>query len=303
MQWPNTQHNHEENLKTVHKALRWMSERLSQNNFEHPDSNAEQLLRWVLGCRRVDLHLHPDRKLSHQQTLTLKELLEKRLSHTPLQYILGSSPFLDFDLSVNEHVFIPRPETEILVEETIKKLRAILSIHKRAVIIDLCTGCGNIAIALAKAFPQVQILATDISPKALSVAVENTRSHGLSDCISFLCGDLLKPLHKERCVDAVVCNPPYIVTSEISGLPREVRNFEPHLALDGGEDGLDILKRVIDEAPLLLKEEGLLALEVGQGQAHFVCQFMIDEQCFQGIEVIKDLSGTERVVFGMKVGT
>ena len=306
MQWPNIQKQIKDNEITVKHGLRLISQSLTQYNFENPDLHAEQLLCWVLSCRRVDLHLHPDRKLTRQQSTTLKESLEKRLSHTPLQYIVGSTQFLDFDLVLNEHVFIPRPETEILVEETIKKLRTASSIDDRDIFIDMCTGCGNVAVALARAFPTAHVYAADSSSEALSVAEENCEMYDLSGRISFLCGDLFKPLQGlgiQGNVKAVVCNPPYIVTSEIKNLAPEVRDFEPHLALDGGEDGLDVLRRVIVEAPLFLRRDGLLALEVGQGQAPLVRQRMIDAGDFKGIELIEDLSGIERVVLGRARGT
>ncbi|UCE19629.1 MAG: peptide chain release factor N(5)-glutamine methyltransferase [Gemmatimonadota bacterium] len=306
MQWPGTQQHLEEDGITVRDALQWISGNLAQNNFENPNSNAEQLLCWVLSCRRVDLHLAPDRRLAHNHILTLKESLRRRLAHTPLQYITGTSQFLDFDLTVNDGVFIPRPETEILVEETIKKLRTVSSIDDRDIFIDMCTGCGNVAVALAKTFPTAHVYATDISSEALSVAEENCEMYGLSQCISFLCGDLFKPLQGigiQGNVKAVVCNPPYIVTSEIENLAPEVRDFEPRLALYGGEDGLDVLRRVIVEAPLFLRRNGLLALEVGWGQAPLVRQRMIDAGDFKEIELIEDLSGIERVVLGRVRGT
>ena len=305
MQWPTDTKEIEEREITVQEALQWASNVLARQGIENPPLNAEILLSFVLSCRRIDLHCDSARVLNHTQKKQLQRSIEQRLGRTPLQYIIGSSQFLDVDLTVNEHVFIPRPETEILVEETVKRLRAVLSIDDGDIIIDLCTGCGNIAVALARTFPTANVYATDISSEALSVAEKNSEIYDLSQRISFLCGDLFNPLKDlgiQKSVSAIVCNPPYIVTSEIKNLAPEVRDFEPHLALDGGEDGLDVLRRIIDEAPLFLKQKGLLALEVGQGQTPLVRQSMIDDGTFTEIEIIEDLSGVERVVFGWVKG-
>ena len=303
MRWPKTQQESDVNGMPLQEVRRWISERLSHCGIEHPDLNAEQLLCWVLSCRRMDLYLHPERELTPRQAESLQEALEKRLAHTPLQYITGRSHFLDFDLIVNGDVFIPRPETEVLVEETITWLRSAASKSEPEVIVDLCTGCGAIAVAMAKAFSGVQVYATEISRKAISVARENARRNDLSDRISFFRGDLLRPLEHldlEGRVDALLCNPPYVAASDMEALPPEVRDFEPRVALDGGGDGLDVLRRVVREAPPFLKDRGLLTLEVGQGQAEAVRRYLRERDCFGRIEIVRDLNAIERVVRGVK---
>ncbi|MFQ6091185.1 MAG: peptide chain release factor N(5)-glutamine methyltransferase [bacterium] len=294
----------EEKEVTVQEALHRVSHCLAQKGFENPRLNGELLLSWALCCRRIDLYLKGDRLLSRQEAATLQEALERRLSHTPIQYIVGSTQFLSCDLIVNEDVFIPRPETEILVEAVVKRLQVGWSGDTGPVVVDLGTGCGNIAISLAQAFPRARVYATDISERALSVARENGRLNDLAAHISFHLGNLFEPLGDfglREGADAIVSNPPYIVTSEIADLPPEVRDFEPQVALDGGEDGLDVLLRVVREAPVFLRRDGLLALEVGQGQADVVRCMMAGEGRYEGIEVIRDLNGIQRVVMGTKM--
>jgi release factor glutamine methyltransferase len=221
----------------------------------------------------------------------------------PIQHITGSAAFLHFDLVVNGDVLIPRPETEILVESVLKKLTTRDLYDASEVLVDIGTGCGNIAIALADALPRAHVLAIDLSEEALSVAKENAGRYHLSDRISFLKGDLFEPLqglHLENGVDAVICNPPYVITTDIPNLPFEVRDFEPRLALDGGQDGLAVIRKVVERVPDFLKPNGLLALEVGQHQAREVKDLMVSSGWSENNEIVQDLGGIERVVMGFK---
>ena len=306
MQWPSNQSVRIRNGMTVREALYLVSNTLAQKGFENPTINAELLLCFIRSCRRVHLHLNADRFLNHKEATSLQKALERRLNHTPLQYIAGTTQFLSFEFSVNADVFIPRPETEILVEKAMKRIRITCSGVDPHILVDLGTGCGNIAIALAHAFPRTHIFATDISEKALSVARENANRNNLSDRITFLHGDLFEPLGNrglEEKVDACVCNPPYIVRSEMKDLPPEVRDFEPRMALDGGGDGLDVVRRIIPAAHTFLSRRGLLALEIGQGQSENVRRMMFARNQYSDIEVTKDLNNVERVMMGVKKGT
>ena len=291
---------------TVLEALHQASTRLTQHGIEHPELNAERLLCFILSCRRTHLYLNPDRLLRCEEEASLQEALEQRLHNRPLQYITESTQFLFFNLCVNEKVFIPRPETEILVEEAIRRIGKTFSSEQPHVLVDLCTGSGNIALALAQAFPQSRVYATDISEQALVIARENAKANHCTDSITFLQGDLFEPLvalDMREGVTAIICNPPYIVRSEIDTLSPEVRNYEPRLALDGGHDGLEIVRRVVREATSVLKIKGLLALEVGLGQAEVVRDLLNNEKSYGEIEIVKDLSGIDRVVMAACEGT
>lgn len=303
MQWSSNQNVRIENGMTVREALQRVSNSLAQNECENPILNAERLLCSILACRRIDLYLSTDRFLSRKEATSLQAALEQRLKRTPLQYITGSTQFLSFEVNVNADVFIPRPETEILVEETMKRIRMVCSDERSLLLVDLGTGCGNIAIAFAQVFPRAHVLATDISEKALCVARENAKRNRCSERITFLHGDLFEPLGDRGLVDevdALVCNPPYIVRSEMRDLPPEVRDYEPRIALDGGEDGLDTIRRIVSEAPSFLKQGGLLGLEIGQNQSEAVCGLMSARNGYRDVVVIRDLNNIQRVVMGAK---
>ena len=290
---------------SVREAFHQIASALKKNGYENPFLNAEHLLSSVLSCRRIDLYLDPHRFLNRHEATSLDKALERRLSHTPLQYITGSTQFLSLDFFVNEHVFIPRPETEVVVEIVIRRLQTMVTGDEPCILVDLGTGCGNIAVTLAEAFPNARVYATDISEEALSVARKNAERNSLSNNISFLQGDLFEPLIRlglmEK-VQALVCNPPYIIESDIQNLPPEVRNHEPRLALSGGQDGLDIIRRVVREAPPFMKQGGFLVLEVGHGQAETVRRLLDGMNTYEEIRINTDLSGIERVVIAVKKG-
>lgn len=286
---------------TILKLLDWTTRHLFRKGFENPRLNTEILLGHALGMNRVDLYLNFDQPLSPKELSSFKSHLKKRLKNFPLQYITGHAQFMSHELMVNPDVSIPRPETEVLVESIVDRLKGYQD--GSLVMVDLGTGCGNIAISLAKEFPGSRIYATDISPKAIAVARENAQLNGVADVIDFVIGDLFEPLRGldlEGRVDLLVSNPPYIPQGEMDHLPAEVRLFEPPLALNGGEGGMDFHRRIIAGGPIYLKPGALLALEVGTNQARVVKSLILETGDFRTVEIIKDYAGIERVVIGEK---
>ncbi|MBU1147081.1 MAG: peptide chain release factor N(5)-glutamine methyltransferase [Candidatus Omnitrophica bacterium] len=216
----------------------------------------------------------------------------------PIQYIEGRANFMGLDFIVNKDVFIPRPETGMLVDETlyfVDTRYSILDTHPR--ILDLCTGCGNIAVSLARSLPDVEIVATDISQASLEVAKENAMRHGVEKNITFYKGDFFNflPLEKREKFDIIVCNPPYVKKSDFEWLQEEVR-CEPRRALYGGEDGLDFYRRIENEAPGHLREKGSVFLEIGFGQKGQIIDIFESKGIYRINRVKKDFAGIDRVV-------
>jgi release factor glutamine methyltransferase len=221
-----------------------------------------------------------------------QNLIARRIKGEPVSYIIGKKEFWSLTFKVTQAVMIPRPETETLVEETLK----IFSPHSSHSIVEIGTGSGAISIALATELPQASIIAIDISCKALTVAKENAFSHGVRS-IRFIKGNLFEPLEGENKIfDLIISNPPYIPTDAIPHLPSGIRDYEPAVAFDGGPDGLELYRKIIREAHHHLQPVGYLLLEVGKGQYQEVSEIISETQKFSFPEIIKDLSGIERVV-------
>ena len=259
-------------------------------------NEAELVLTHVLNCDRLSLYLNKDASLDTHKSAQVLQILKRRITGEPLQYILGTTEFMGYEFKVDPRVLIPRPETEILVSCAQDKLK---STGKAAgsKILDLGTGSGCIAICLAKLFPQAEIWATDLSESALQLAQENARLHQVK--IKFLAGDIFNALNNNsEKFDLIISNPPYICQVELSGLAKEI-SFEPVLALAGGLDGLDFYRRIISQAAGYLNIDGLLAMEVGANQAASVRQ-ICGEHNFNVLAVIKDYNHIQRVVIAQQ---
>lgn len=276
-------------MQTVRAALRWASEQLSQAGVESPSVDAERLLQHVLGVMRLDLHLRPDRPITPPEMARLKDALRRRCSHTPLQHLTGETEFWSLPFFVNDAVLIPRPETETLVEAALARLRDI----RRPRIADIGTGSGCIAVSLARELPEGLVVATDVSPAALRVARANVLRNGVR--VRLIAGDLFKPFGPSAQFDAIISNPPYIRRDGIGALQPEVRDHEPRLALDGGEDGLSVHRRLVACAGRHLRPGGWLALEVGWWQIGAVVKMLRKSEDFEDVTRHKDLTGIERV--------
>jgi len=256
--------------------------------------SAEWLLAAVLGVGRFAVYLDPGRELSADQAARYRALVGRRAAREPLQYLLGFEDFHGLRLAVTPDVLIPRPETEGLVEWAIEALGE----RPSAVVADVGTGSGAIACALAARLPGLQALATDCSPAALAVAARNVRSHGLADRVRLVAGDLMEPLREHGVrLDLVVANPPYVPSAVIRSLPAEVSAWEPRLALDGGPDGMAVLRRIVASAPAVLAPGGRLLMEIGEEQAGALAS-VLAAQGFSEIRARRDLNGVERYIGG-----
>ena len=256
--------------------------------------DAEWLLASTLGTDRFAVYLDPAREVTGEQAGRYEALTARRAAREPLQYLLGFEEFHGLRLTVTPAVLIPRPETEGLVSWAVDVLRD----RPRARVADIGTGSGAIACALATAVPDAEVIAVECSPSALEVARDNARRLGLSGRITWLAGDLLEPLASARgALDLVVANAPYIPSALIRSLQPEVSAFEPRLALDGGPDGMAVLRRLIVGAPALLTPGGWLLMEIGDDQAGPVASLLAAEG-FQGIRARHDLRGVERYIAG-----
>jgi len=287
--------------KTISEALKSTTEIFWKKDIETPRVEAELLLGHILDLKRTELYLNSQRSLSSIEEDKLKRLIEERLKGKPLQYVIGETEFYGLRFKVDSRALIPRPETEVLVLKVIEYFEKEKRELDYLKIIDIGTGTGNIAIALATHLKNCFVYATDISSDALSLAQENATINKVQDRIEFLCGDLFAPLKDkglEGKIDAVVSNPPYVQKEEKEVLPKEVRDFEPEVALYAEEE---LYQRIADQSVLFLKKgEGILALETGYGQAQKVKNMIQAKGDFSSIQVIKDLAGIERVVFAIK---
>ena len=273
---------------TIGQALSTARDTLAASNIEYPPLESELLLRHVLKLDRVQLYLALDHELSPQQDERYRGLIQRRLNHEPTAYITGHREFYGLDFYVDANVLIPRPETELLVEKAL----GLAQDRTVSTIAEIGTGCGAIAISLALNLPQAKIYATDVSATALEVARLNCQKHAVTDRICLLSGDMLDPVPEP--VDLIVANLPYVSQSELSRV--NTLNFEPSLALDGGPDGLEKIRRLGTEVGSKLRPGGCLLLEIGQGQRKAVTAFLRSLFPPAEITVAPDLSGIERVV-------
>ena len=284
------------------ELLNWSTNRLKDHRIENPRLNAELLLARSLNLSREGLYRNLHGQLKEKERETLEKMIQRRISGEPLQYILEKQEFWSIDLKVDPRVLIPRPETELLVEQSLLILSEN-SFWGVPSILEIGTGSGAIAIALAKEVKDIFLIATDISRDALVLARENAKSAGIQDQIKFVNGDLFGPLHpskEKKPFDFILSNPPYIIRHEIGSLAKEVREYEPTIALDGGEDGLEFYRHLISQAPFYLREGGWLLLEIGQNQREMVSKLIEEEGTFLKSECVRDLSGFERVVKAQK---
>jgi release factor glutamine methyltransferase len=272
-------------------VLRWTTGHFEKHGLATARLDAELLAAQAFGMARIELYAHFDRPLSAAELATYRSLVSRRLAGEPVAYLLGHKEFWSLDLLVDARVLIPRPDSETLVEEALDRLTGRTGALRIA---DVGTGSGALALALAKERPEAQVFATDVSPDALAVAQANAERLGLA--VTFLQGDLAEPFTPG--FDLIVANLPYIPTAEIAGLSADVRS-EPHLALDGGADGLGLVRRLVETAPGLLLPGGCLALEIGAGQASATAE-LLAAAGLHDIRARRDLGGIERVVSGVR---
>ena len=254
------------------------------------------LLESVLGITRLDILAEPETNISPTLWAYAREVFKRRAKGEPLQYILGTQSFRGLEIIVRPGVLIPRPETQLIIEE----VHAIFDSREELRIADIGTGSGCLVVALATEFPRAKLYATDCSITAIDIATDNANKNSVKNRICFLCGDLLEPLTglpgvKGR-LSAIVTNPPYIPTRHLDTLPRDVRDFEPHPALDGGRDGLSFYRRFLSEAQLFLQPGGYLFLEMGKGQVHRICEEAEDMKVWIVRNIRQDDANIDRII-------
>ena len=276
---------------TIGRILKWTEQYFGGKGVESPRLDAEVLLSHVLKKERIYLYVHFDQPMEAEELAAYKELIKQRVNHVPVAYLLGQREFMGLNFKVTPATLIPRPDTEILVQAAVERLR----VREQCSFADIGTGSGAICLSVLSFVPGSSAVTVDISPEARAVAEENAENLGLSERIEFFTGDLLEPV-KDRKFTAILSNPPYIPEKDIEGLQEEVRCQEPYGALSGGQDGLDFYRRLCQEAPALLEEGGFMAFEVGVGQAAKVAALAKENPLIDRTEILKDLAGIERVV-------
>ena len=281
----------------IKDLLKVSSDYLRDKGIENPRLNAEVLLAHQLHMERVGLYLNFDQPLTETELSSFRSLIKRRLHHEPLQYITGTQEFWSLDFTVNPHVLIPRPETEIIVEQGIALAKSLKPNIQGLKILDLGTGCGAIAIALAKEIPDASVWATDISDEALGVARRNASRHGVSERVCFCQGDLWERLPEGvNRFDMIVSNPPYVSTEEYNDLSPEVRDYEPRQALEGREGGMYYIEKIIKGAHDLLNPGGWMILEMAPWQTQKALDVITGTGEYQRKTRIKDYSRRYRVV-------
>lgn len=277
-------------VPSAYGLLRELSRAFRGEGIEEPEREAEILVCHALGISRTGLYMDACH-VSEGTLRVLDSLFRRRLRREPIEYLTGCAEFYGMRFRVGPGVLIPRPETEMLVEEAVRMLNA----RKSAAVdvLDICTGSGCIAAAIAAEVPSARVVATDISAAAIGYAVENARLNSAGNVV-FVQGDLFEPVGG-RDFHLIVSNPPYVKSGDLAGLQMEVSGYEPREALDGGEDGLGFYRRILEEAPQHLREDGVLLLELGAGQCGAVAG--IASECgLRVARVLNDLAGIERVM-------
>jgi release factor glutamine methyltransferase len=280
---------------TIAETIAAAAERLAAQGIENSRLDAEVLLGPVLGRDRAWLVAHYPDSLDDGSSRSYEGAIRRRAAREPLQYITGKQEFWGLPFAVTPSVLIPRPETELIVEETLRRA----SDKAAPLIVDLCTGSGCIAVSLAKELPGARVFATDRSSAALEVARENARQNGVGGRIRFLHGDLFDAIGEldiSGQIDVIASNPPYVRDGERRGLQPEVRDFEPELALFAGPEGTEIEERIISGAARYLRTGGSLIMEMGIGQADALSKIIAENGNYHAPEVLKDLAGIERVI-------
>ena len=280
---------------TIEAVVRWAADDFRARGIDKPRLDAEVLLAHALGTTRMQLVIDAKRPLEPEELARFRELVKRRRAREPVAYLLGAREFYGRMFRVDRRVLVPRPDTETLVDVALARTEGC-SLSMRA--LDLCTGSGCVAITLARQRPTATVLATDLSDDALAVARDNALRLG-AYTVSFGRGDLFAAV-PEGCgpFDVIVSNPPYIPSAEVETLDRDIRDFEPRLALDGGPDGLALVRRIVEGAPARLAPGGGLAVEVGEGEAAEAVR-VFEARGFVSVTATRDYGRIERVVDGM----
>ena len=278
---------------TIGRILKWTEQYFGQKGVESPRLDAEVLLSHVLGKQRIYLYVHFDEPLQAEELARYRAMIKQRIDRVPVAYILGEKEFMGLTFKVTPDTLVPRPDTEILVQAAVDRLKQWTDGTVR--LADIGTGSGAICLSVLSMLDGVTADTVDISPAARAVAEENAATLGLSERVTFHTGDLLTPIREQQ-FTAILSNPPYIPEADIQELAPEVRCKEPMTALSGGRDGLDFYRRLCDEAPAMLSDDGFMAFEVGIHQAEDVARLAEASPLIVRTEILKDYAGIDRVV-------
>ena len=285
---------------TIQKLLNWITEYFTDKGIDSPRLSAELLLSHVVGLKRIELYTQFDKTVTKQQLDRLHDLVKRAGQHEPVAYLVGKTQFYSLEINVTNDCMIPRPETELLVERAIEFLRGR---EGPQFVCDLCTGCGCIAIAIARNYSDANIIATDISDAAINVSARNIEKHQLRNRIKLLCGDLFDPVVPQLDVskfDLIVCNPPYVSAGEYEKLEANVKDYEPKSALFAGDDGLDIHRRICERVGQFLKPDAALMLEIGYAQGQVVKELLEKTGAFAEIKIEKDFHDNDRIAIALR---
>ncbi len=281
---------------TIGRLLAWTTEYLEKNGADSPRLDAELLLAEARDCQRIELYTAFGEVAGERTRTTFRELVRRRCEGTPVAYLLGRREFYSLSFRVTPDVLIPRPETELLVVTLLDRAKECSSETESLTLADVGTGSGIIAVCAARYLGTCQITAIDISAKALAVAKTNAAEHGVAGNISFVEGDLLESLPAEPTFDLIVSNPPYVSDAEMQSLARDVRDFEPHLALGSGATGTEIIGRLIPQAAERLRSGGWLLIEISPMIQTATEALLAEHGGFDVGPTIKDLAGHGRIV-------
>ena len=271
-------------------VINWGVKYFSSKGFDNPRLEIEIFLQYILNCEKINLYIDFEKEFSHSNLKKLKEVIKRRTKKEPIQYIIGKASFYGRDFKVDKNVLIPRPETEIIINVSIE----FLSTKKNPFIVDVGTGSGCIGITLAKEFPSAQVIAIDYSESILDIARENSKSVGAKN-IEFIKFDFLKE-NFNYLADLVVSNPPYISCKEMSSLMVDVKEYEPHIALSDKMDGLEFYRVFSNKLNDIIKDEGSLIVEVGNGDHPLKVKRLFEESGHDKVEMIKDYNKDIRVL-------
>lgn len=282
---------------TVLRVLQWTTEYFGEKGFEQPRADAEVLLAHALGIERIGLYLNYDKPLAPEELTRFRSFVRRRAAFEPAQYITGKQEFWSLDFKVTPAVLIPRPETEVLVEKALE-----LAGDAPRLVLDVGTGSGAIAVALAHERTGIRVVATDRSAAAIGVARGNAARHGVADRVFFAVMDLFDALAPEPLFDIIVSNPPYVSDAEFLDLAPEIANYEPHSALrGGGKQGLFLVEKLLRAFRSYLKPQGSFLVEIGQGQSEILREKFAADPALR-FEFIDDYSGIKRVLHAQAGG-
>ena len=283
---------------TVKRLLGWTTDHFKKHGSDSPRLDAEILLATALGCKRIDLYLSFNKEPSEAERIRFRETVKRRAAGEPVAYLVGYKEFYSLTFEVTRDTLIPRPETEHLVVEALDML-AKMGTRDDLHVCDVGTGSGAIAVAIAKNAPKCRATAVDLSPEALNVARRNTVTHGVTDRVTLLISDLLAEFPETPLFDLVVSNPPYVSEAEFAGMPADVRDYEPRLALVAGDDATVVIRKLAEQTVSRLREGGHLIVELSPMIAGQVVE-MLQQQGWRDLRILRDMAGRERIAVARK---